>query len=82
MAPPKLNPNIKTIRKTAEKFHKHRSGVAVARAELDKAILAGKEDGLTYKEIAREAGLSVAWVQGALQRSGYTPSARSPRSVA
>lgn len=40
-----------------------------ARAELDAAVRAASESGVSYRQIASAIGLSVAWVQQSLQRT-------------
>lgn len=46
-----------------------RNAVKSWRAELDNAVRRSREDGMTYAAIAKEIGLSIAWVQASLWRT-------------
>lgn len=42
------------------------------RTALDKAVKTAAKNGLSYRDIAKAIGMSVAWVQLSLTRSGVT----------
>lgn len=56
-------------------FTSSKAAVYKNRTTLDKAVKSAAKSGVTYRDIAKEIGLSVAWVQLSLTRSGVT----SPR---
>ena len=47
-----------------------------ARDELDQRVLAARETGAKYREIADASNRSTAWVQTAMERTGYRPAPR------
>jgi hypothetical protein len=67
---------LRAVGQAAAKHRKAKDAATKARDEVDKTILAARKAGGTYREIAAEAGVSTAWVQDALERSGYKPQPR------
>jgi CHASE3 domain sensor protein len=57
------------LKRLASKYNTRTDEVDALRAQLDALVLAARESGGTFREIAALAGRSVAWVQGSLQRS-------------
>jgi cyanate lyase len=72
---------VRPVEVAAGRFHKLRLQTTEQRAELDDMIFRAKNSGATYKELAEAAGLSVAWVQSSLLRSGYKTAPRAPAST-
>lgn len=64
--PPKQANDLK---KLAARYNTRTSEVDALRAQLDALVLAARDAGGTFREIAALAERSVAWVQGSLQRS-------------
>lgn len=46
------------------------------RDDLDAEIVKARAEGQTYNQIAEDIGLSVAWVQASLKRSGLVGSSQ------
>lgn len=57
------------LKKLATKYNTKTSEVDALRAQLDDQVLAARDSGGTFREIASLAARSVAWVQGSLERS-------------
>lgn len=57
------------LKRLAGKYNTRTDEVDALRVQLDALVLAAREAGGTFREIAALAGRSVAWVQGSLQRS-------------
>lgn len=58
------------LTKKADRYKSARTATRAARVDLDAAVKDASEGGLSYRDIAREIGMSVAWVQLSLTRSG------------
>lgn len=61
------------LSKASKKYKTARTESKTTRAALDATVRAASAGGMSYREIAREIGLSVAWVQLSLTRSGVIP---------
>lgn len=57
------------LKRLAYKYNTRTSEVDAIRSQLDKEVVAARDAGGTFREIAALASRSVAWVQGSLQRS-------------
>lgn len=62
---------LKEVGRGAARLRKAKEAARAVRDEQDAIILAAREEGATYREIAAAADVSTAWVQSALERSGY-----------
>lgn len=60
----------------SDRYRKSRENSRQLRDELDALIAASKADGQTFRAIATKIGMSVAWVQNSLQRTGKTSEGR------
>lgn len=73
MATSKSNLSAKeanALRRLADRYNATTAKADELRVQLDAMVLATRESGGTFREIASLASRSVAWVQGSLQRSG------------
>lgn len=61
------------LRSQGERYLTLRKASREARDRLDAEILNARKSGVTYAAIAADIGLSVAWVQASLHRSGGVP---------
>jgi hypothetical protein len=57
------------LKRLATKYNARTSEVDDLRIKLDEEVVAARDAGGTFREIAALANRSVAWVQGSLQRS-------------
>lgn len=57
------------LKRLASKYNTKTAEADALRSQLDGLVLAAKNSGGTFREIATIANRSVAWVQGSLQRS-------------
>lgn len=57
------------LKRLASKYNARTDEVDNLRVQLDDLVLAARDSGGTFREIAALANRSVAWVQGSLQRS-------------
>lgn len=62
---------LRAVTAGAARLRKAKEAARKVRDEQDALILQAREEGATYREIASAAGVSTAWVQSALERSGY-----------
>lgn len=53
-----------------KQYRESRERSTKIRDDLDVEIVKARDEGQTYNEIAEDIGLSVAWVQASLKRSG------------
>lgn len=67
---------LRTVERRASKLKAVRERVREARDEADADILAARQAGATYRQIATAAGVSTAWVQTSLERAGYQTTPR------
>lgn len=65
------------LKSTGKRYAEVRERTHKIRDDLDTEIVKAREEGQTYNEIADEIGLSVAWVQASLKRSGLVGSKAS-----
>lgn len=67
----KVKVALRAVSSGAARLRKAKEAARAVRDDQDAIILAAREEGATYREIASAAGVSTAWVQSALERSGY-----------
>jgi hypothetical protein len=67
---------LRQVKQRAVKLRKAKTQSRVVRSEVDEAILAARQAGATYREIATSADVSTAWVQSSLERSGHQTTPR------
>lgn len=67
---------LRELKRASVPFRKARENAHKAQDAMDAAIRSAREAGATYREIAAAVGMSTAWVQNALHRSGYRPKPR------
>lgn len=72
--PAPLNPKQKEladkVTAASKEWVKAKKAEDLARTQLDRAIAQSVKNGITYRQVASAVGMSVAWVQGSLVRSG------------
>lgn len=57
------------IKRLASKYNTRTAEADDLRVQLDAVVVAARDEGGTFREIAALANRSVAWVQGSLERS-------------
>ncbi len=62
---------VREVEREAARLRKAREATRAARDSVDKTILSARKAKATYRELAEAAGVSTAWVQTSLERSGY-----------
>lgn len=69
------------LKSTGKRYNEHRAKNHQLRDQLDAEIVKAREEGQTYSQIAEEIGLSVAWVQASLKRSGVVGQPKVPANA-
>lgn len=68
---------MKKITTSAKKVDDLTSRLAAEKFNLDAAVRAARDEDAKYREIAEAAERSTAWVQNALERTGYKSKRRA-----
>lgn len=69
MMAPSISSHARDVKRIASKYNTRTAEADDLRVQLDAAVLAARESGVTFREIASLASRSIAWVQGSLERS-------------